>query len=243
MAKTREREQAAGSRQLQGQAPEAAKQARGAKKRLKTIANKQLREIDWKMTGEQEERYREKNGTLRARRELAKNRERQDLQLAQALYQMHGEKQATQAVQIWKQGRADNRRCVNGKKIILLIKGFTGNLFDGHSIKPLLNQMKSNDIPLPVELVYDRGGRGQAEVEGVTIIIPSTPKKRDNAYQKQVKRKKCRRRAAIEPIIGHLKTAFRMPQNYHLGEAGIQINKKYLPMTCKNQILNVTLQA
>ncbi|MDR1274037.1 MAG: transposase [Odoribacteraceae bacterium] len=84
--------------------------------------------------------------------------------------------------------------------------------------------MKGNDIPLPVELVYDRGGKGQAEVEGVKIIIPSTPKKRDSAYQKQVKRKKCRRRAAIEPIIGHLKTDFRMAQNYHLGEAGIQIN-------------------
>jgi IS5 family transposase len=113
---------------------------------------------------------------------------------------------------------------VKGKKIILAIKGFTGNIFDGHSIRPLLEQMKSNDIPLPVELVYDRGGKGQAEVEGVKIIIPSTPKKRDSAYQKQVKRKKCRRRAAIEPIIGHLKTDFRMAQNYHMGEAGIQIN-------------------
>jgi len=39
-----------------------------------------------------------------------------------------------------------------------------------------------------------------------------------------VKRKKFRTRAAIEPIIGHLKTDFRMAQNYFLGETGTQIN-------------------
>ena len=39
-----------------------------------------------------------------------------------------------------------------------------------------------------------------------------------------MKRKKFRTRAAIEPIIGHLKTDFRMAQNYFLGETGTQIN-------------------
>jgi IS5 family transposase len=49
-------------------------------------------------------------------------------------------------------------------------------------------------------------------------------KKRDSNYQKQQKRKKFRSRAGIEPIIGHLKTDFRMAQNYFHGEVGIQIN-------------------
>jgi len=44
------------------------------------------------------------------------------------------------------------------------------------------------------------------------------------AYQKRSKRKKCRARAAIEPIIGHLKTDFRMQQNYLWGEKGVKIN-------------------
>jgi IS5 family transposase len=56
------------------------------------------------------------------------------------------------------------------------------------------------------------------------MIIPSTPKKSDTQYQKQSKRKKCKLRAAIEPIIGHLKTDFRMQQNYLWGENGLQIN-------------------
>lgn len=39
-----------------------------------------------------------------------------------------------------------------------------------------------------------------------------------------MKRKKLRTRAAIEPIIGHLKTDFRMAQNYFHLESGPQIN-------------------
>ena len=57
--------------------------------------------------------------------------------------------------------------------------------------------MEANKIQLPKELVYDRGGKGKKEIKNVKIIIPSTPKKTDTEYQKQIKRKKCR---AIEPI-------------------------------------------
>jgi len=84
--------------------------------------------------------------------------------------------------------------------------------------------MEKNTIALPQELAYDRGGKGQSEIKGVKIIIPSPPKKTDTQYQKRVKRKKCRARAAIEPIIGHLKRDFRMEQNYLWGEKGSQIN-------------------
>jgi IS5 family transposase len=33
-------------------------------------------------------------------------------------------------------------------------------------------------------LAYDRGGKGKSEIEGVKIIIPSTPKKSGTAYEK-----------------------------------------------------------
>ena len=88
----------------------------------------------------------------------------------------------------------------------------------------LLHQMETNKLKLPKELAYDRGGKGKSEIRGVKIIIPSPPKKTDTPCQKQSKRKKCRVRAAIEPIIGHLKTDFRIGQNYLLGEKGPQIN-------------------
>jgi IS5 family transposase len=113
---------------------------------------------------------------------------------------------------------------VKGKKIILAIKGFIENIFDGHSIEPLLTQMQTNGVALPKELVYDRGGKGKNEIMGTKILIPSTPKKSDTASQKQTKRMKHRRRAAIEPIQGHLKSDFRMAQNYLGGKQGVQIN-------------------
>ena len=64
-----------------------------------------------------------------------------------------------------------------GKKVILAIKAFVENLFDGYTIEPLLNQMESNAMPLPKELAYDRGSKGKSEIKGVKIIIPSPPKK------------------------------------------------------------------
>ena len=95
---------------------------------------------------------------------------------------------------------------------------------DGHTIEPLLEQMENNTIPLPEELIYDRGGKGKSEIKDVKIVIPGKPLKTDTNYQKQKKRKKFRQRAAIEPIIGHLKSDFRMDKNYLSGTQGIQIN-------------------
>lgn len=84
--------------------------------------------------------------------------------------------------------------------------------------------MENNTIPLPKELAYDRGGKGKSEIKDVKIVIPGKPLKTDTNYQKQKKRKKFRQRAAIEPIIGHLKSDFRMDKNYLSGTQGIQIN-------------------
>jgi IS5 family transposase len=48
---------------------------------------------------------------------------------------------------------------------------------------------------------------------GATIILPKKALKRGNRYQRDKKRKLCKRRAAIEPIIGHLKSDFRLSRN------------------------------
>ena len=91
-------------------------------------------------------------------------------------------------------------------------------------IEPLLNQLEDNFLYLPEEVVYDRGGRGKPEIKGVTISTPKPAKKSDSQYQKRKTKKKFRRRAAIEPVIGHLKTDFRMGQNYLHGRNSPRIN-------------------
>jgi IS5 family transposase len=206
-----------------GKHPRRAKQAKKAKKRLKTIANKMLRELDSKMTANQKDSY--KNDI-----ELYKHVVNQQKTDKDKIYSIH--KPFTRCIakgKPHKQYEFGNKVGLitggrKGKKIILGIRAFLDNPFDGHTIEPLLHQMESNKLKLPKELAYDRGGKGKSEIKGVKIIIPSPPKKTDTPYQKQTKRRKCRARAAIEPIIGHLKSDYRMQQNYLLGEQGIQIN-------------------
>ena len=100
------------------------------------------------------------------------------------------------------------------------VKTFLGNPHDSRTIEPLLDQMEDNLGYKPKEVVYDGGGKGKTQINGV----PGNPLKKDTAYQKKMKRKKFRRRAAIEPVIGHLKQNFRMGQNYLNGESSPQIN-------------------
>jgi IS5 family transposase len=206
-----------------GKHPKRVKQARKAKKRLKTIANKMLRELDRKMSDGQKNTYK-KDIDLYKR---AVNQEKNDKDKIYSLHKPHTKCIAKgKPHKPYEFGNKDGLITggKKGMKIILATKGFLENIYDGHTIEPLLNQMETNGIPLPKELVYDRGGKGKTEIMGVKIITPSPPKQTDTQYQRQSKRKKCRVRAAIEPIIGHLKSDFRMQQNYLWGEEGVQIN-------------------
>jgi len=206
-----------------GKHPKRAKQARKARRRLKTIANTQLRELERKMSEEQKKQYANEFELFHR----AVNQQKND---TDKIYSLH--KSFTCCIakgKAHKQYEFGNKVGLittgkKGKKIITAIKAFLENPFDGHTIEPLLNQMNNNEIKLPQELVYDRGGKGKTEISGVKIITPNKPKAIDTAYEKQQKRRKFRARAGIEPIIGHLKTDFRMEQNYLLGEKGIQIN-------------------
>jgi IS5 family transposase len=203
--------------------PKRFKKAKRSKKRLQTIANHQLRELGRKMNDDQMQYY---GSTL----ELYKRAVNQEKGDKNKIYSLH--KPFTKCIAKGKPHKPyefGNKvgvisGGVKGKKIILAIKGFIDNVFDGHTIEPLLTQMQNNGIPLPEELVYDRGGKGKSEIMSVKILIPSPPKKSHTPAQRQSIRCKHRRRAAIEPIIGHLKSDFRMAQNYLGREAGVKIN-------------------
>ena len=114
---------------------------------------------------------------------------------------------------------------VNPKNMIILaVQSYEGIPHDSKTIEPLLDQMKTNLNYQPEEVIYDRGGRGRTNINGVTISTPKPPLKRDSRYQRIKKRKKFRRRAAIEPVIGHLKKDFRMQQNYLIDSKSPKIN-------------------
>ena len=72
--------------------------------------------------------------------------------------------------------------------------------------------------------VVDRGYRGAKKLVECEVLLPGPRLKRDTPYQCQKKRIMCRQRAAIEPIIGHLKHDYRLSRNWLRGSDGDQIN-------------------
>lgn len=70
----------------------------------------------------------------------------------------------------------------------------------------------------------DRGYRGVKEVLGTAIVTPDKPDKQRTPYQKQKLRNGFKRRAAIEPKIGHLKQDHRLSRNFYKGIKGDNIN-------------------
>ncbi|MBU1139319.1 MAG: hypothetical protein KKA76_10105 [Proteobacteria bacterium] len=86
-------------------------------------------------------------------------------------------------------------------------------------VKP--SSMVMERMPLPV---FDRGYRGKQKVGDTTVLMPKASGKNATAYQRQKMRKRFRRRAGIEPIIGHLKHDYRLVRNYLKGSIGDSIN-------------------
>ncbi|KAF3984414.1 MAG: transposase [Methylococcales symbiont of Hymedesmia sp. n. MRB-2018] len=87
-----------------------------------------------------------------------------------------------------------------------------------------INHVHSNRVKPVKQAVCDRGYKGAKEVQGGKIILPKKALKSDNRYQRDKKRNLCKRRAAIEPIIGHLKSDFRLSRNLLKGQIGDEIN-------------------
>lgn len=108
-----------------------------------------------------------------------------------------------------------------------IIVGVTAHDINQHNSKTLeaaLAHAHTKRTTTINEAVCDRGYRGTKEVGKTKISIPGVHLKRDTEEQKEAKREKFKRRAAIEPVIGHLKNDYRMARNYLKGFVGDQIN-------------------
>ena len=91
-------------------------------------------------------------------------------------------------------------------------------------LKPFTTCIAKGKAHKKYEYGNNRGGRSKPNIKRVTISTPKPLKKSASVYQKRKTRRKFRRRAAIEPVIGHLKADFRMGQNYLNGRNSPKIN-------------------
>lgn len=201
--------------------PKRKPKARKASKKLKTIAGRVVRELELKLPQQILPKYQEELDMFK--KILTQTKDQHD-----KIYSLHKPFTACIAKgKAHKQYEFGNKvgLMLNPKSLVIVgIDAFVGNPHDSKTIEPLLNQMKNNLDFTPQEVIYDRGGRGQTKIGETKISTPKPPSKIDSEYQKRIKRKKFRRRAAIEPVIGHLKTDFRMAQNYYHGRSSPKIN-------------------
>lgn len=98
------------------------------------------------------------------------------------------------------------------------------NRYDAHTLPETLAQTYELVGRRPKVAICDRGYRGKSFIEDTQILYPKPPRKKDTSYQKRKARARFRRRAGIEPIIGHLKLHFRLIKNFLKGSIGDSIN-------------------
>ena len=204
-----------------GHHPKRKKKAKASERKLKTVCGRLLRELERKLPACVLATYQEELSLYsRVLHQRLKDKDK--------IYSLH--KPFTCCIAKGKAGKKyeyGNKigLMLNPKNLVLLgINSFMGNPHDSKTIEPLLDQLEKNLSYQPQEVVYDRAGRGKTKINGVKIATPRPALKTDSAYQKRKKRQKFRRRAAIEPVIGHLKKEFRMAQNYLSGNNSPQIN-------------------
>jgi len=102
------------------------------------------------------------------------------------------------------------------------IQAHHGNPYDGHTLKSVLEQVVRLTSCQIREVFCDRGYRGH-NCEGKTKIHITGRRKRGDPITRSL-RKWLKRRNAIEPKIGHLKTDNRMDRNYLKGTDGDKVN-------------------
>ena len=98
------------------------------------------------------------------------------------------------------------------------------NEHDSKTLKAVLAHASTHRHTPIEKATCDGEYRGVKEVNTTHICIPEIHLKRDTKEEKEQKRKQFRRRAAVEPTIGHLKHNHKMARNYLKGFIGDQIN-------------------
>lgn len=98
------------------------------------------------------------------------------------------------------------------------------NEYDGHTLESVLEQVERLVGKSPKQAKVDRGYRGKKIIGETEILIPSNPSKSKSYYQKRKLSEAHRKRAGIEPVIGHIKSNHRLNRNFYKGITGDNIN-------------------
>jgi len=107
------------------------------------------------------------------------------------------------------------------KNWVLAIDALHGNPFDGHTLKKSLEQVKRITGWQPLHAYCDRGYKGAGKDMTETAVHLAGKKKKS---MKPSLWRWYARRAAIEPVFGHLKSDHRLERNHLKGKDGDRMN-------------------
>ncbi|RDJ05257.1 IS5 family transposase [Rhizobium grahamii] len=108
-----------------------------------------------------------------------------------------------------------------GGQFALHATALPGNPYDGHTLAtviPDMEKMIGNELS---RILADAGYRGHNAPESHKLRVFTSGQK--HRITPAIKRQ-MRRRSAVEPVIGHLKSEHRMDRNYLAGEQGDAVN-------------------
>ncbi len=200
--------------------PKNKNKARKADRKVKTIAGRLVREL---------ERNLGVDSIYQSSIELFKRVLNQKKKDKQKVYSLH-----EPSVQCISKGK-EHKKYEFGNKVSIVITQKTGvivgaksfrNEYDGHTLEPALEQAENLLERSSIKTAtVDRGYKGISKIKEILIQIPKPFNSKTQTKSKQEKLKKqFKRRAAIEPVIGHLKGEHRLGCNFYKGEVGDAIN-------------------
>jgi transposase, IS5 family len=106
-----------------------------------------------------------------------------------------------------------------GGQFVLHAKALHGNPFDGHTLGPVIADMEKLTGVEAKRIHVDKGYRGHSYANRFRVWISGQVRRVTKSIRREM-----RRRAAIEPVIGHLKDDHLMGRNHLKGREGDRIN-------------------
>lgn len=190
--------------------------ARRASKKIKTIAGRLVRELERKLPSQTLLNY---SSDLELFNKIL-SQKRGDSNKTYSIHEPH--------VKCYTKGK-EHKKFEFGSKVSILVTQRTGVIVgalnfnstehDSKTLPQALEQYERLTELKAKHLFLDRGYRGPKQINETAINTPRTDKNIGKA-----KRKRHRRRSAIEPVIGHLKQNYRLGRNFLKGVNGDQIN-------------------
>ena len=190
--------------------------ARKASKKVRVIAGRLTRELGRKLSAKSLDKHKKDLELY----EKVLSQQRGD---SNKIYSLH-----EPSVKCYTKGK-EHKRFEFGSKASFLVTQTTGvivgalnfseQLHDSKTIESTLEQYERLTGNSAKDVYLDRGYRGKTQIKETKLYTPKPDKNITEA-----KRKRHKRRAAIEPVIGHLKHDYRMIRNYLKGTIGDEMN-------------------